>query len=432
MNIENTELEAKPPENEIEDDFGMKNSPGPGKPSEPPVKSDEKPPAKRGGSFLAFLAFLLAVAALALSAWTWWQAQGWGNQAESRAFSEITRLESSDEELSLKINQLRDEVDGLASGDVSAEFDALQRRLQADREQMAEVEQAMQDQMALSRSLQAATTSVQGRLQAAEAAVSGMSTRELDAGGELDLAEVDYLLRLANERLKLFDDPVAADEALEVADMHLAALDNPMYLGVRQDIAAARRALSAVEVPAHLDIASRLDTIQEGIPSLVFLTQETVAVDVVAGEEDGWWAKFKGAFSGLVTVRHSTDEENKRISLEDKDYVRQRIWLQLEISHLALMRRDQQAFRSSLERTAESVDAWFEPGDGSFKEVRGGIDELLALEIEVKVPDITAPWSTLRLLRNTVPSPSAVPTEAPQTEMPEGAMEGGQSGDDQG
>jgi uroporphyrin-3 C-methyltransferase len=431
VNIENTEIEAKTSENDHEDDFGVKSRSGPGKPSEPPVDSNDTPSVKRGGSFLAFLALLLSLAAIALSAWTWWQGQASGSQAESEVFAEIARLESGDKELELKIKQVRDEVDTLASGDVGAEFQALQRRIHTDREQLAGIEQGMQEQMALSRSLQAATSSMQGRLRAAEAAVAGMSTRELDGGGELDLAEVDYLLRLANERLKLFNDPAAADEALEVADMHLAALDNPMYLGVRQDIAAARRELAAVGIPDYLEIANRVDAIQEAIPALVFLEEETPAVVTEREDPDGWWGKISGAFSSLVTVRRSTDQENQRISLEDMDYVRQRLWLQMEISHLALMRRDQDAFRSSLERTMETIDAWFDPAAGSFAEVSGGIDELLALEIKFEVPDITAPWSTLRLLRNAAPS-AAVPVDAPPVEEVVDDAEQKPAGDNEG
>lgn len=407
MNIENTDLEPSSPEKERREDPGVKSGKGPGKPSKPLLpESQEAKPRKKGGGGLAFLAFVLSVAALGLASWTWWQGQDSAGQESAQVYSEISRLESSDDELGLKLKQLRDELDMLASGDVSAEFEALQKRLEADRKQMAEAEQAMQEQLALSRSLQAAATSMQGRLQAAEAAVAGLSTRELDAGGELDLAEVDYLLRLANERLQLFYDPQAADDALEVADMHLAALDNPMYLGVRQDIAAARRELSAIEWPEYLDIANRLDVIQEAVPSLMFPEDEVPAAEAVAPQGDGWWEKTKATFSSLVTVRRSTDQENERISLEDKDYIRQRVWLQLEIAHLALMRRDQAAFRRSLERTQESVNTLFRQDGAPFETVSGGIEALLALEIEVDVPDITAPWNTLRLLRNTAPPPN--------------------------
>ncbi len=266
---------------------------------------------------------------------------------------------------------------------MGAEFKALQDRLAADRAKMAGVEKAIGEQMSLGRSLQAATESMQGRLLATEAALTGMSTRELDAGGELDLAEVDYLLRLANERLKLFSDPVAADQALEVADMHLDALDNPIYLGVRQDIAAARRALAAVDVPDYLKIAGQLDSMQQQIASLPFQGQDPVAKATLEAQGEGWWEKVKGVFSNLVTVRRSTEKENERISLQDKDYIRQRVWLQLEIAHLSLMQRDQQAFRTSLQRIQESLSTWFDQQDATYKGIEQTIKSLSAIEVEV-------------------------------------------------
>jgi uroporphyrin-3 C-methyltransferase len=387
----------------------------------------EKDQPRRSGSALSFLAFIFSLAALAGAGWMWWQDQASTGQEEQRMFTEITRLESSDKELSLKLSQIRDELNSLAAGDVGAEFEAMQKRMEADRSKMDKVEQAINEQLALSRSLQAAADSMHGRLAAAEAAVTGMSTRELDAGGELDIAEVDYLLRLANERLKLFSDPAAADQALEVADMHLAALDNPMYLGVRQDIAAARRELASVKIPDYMEITSHLDSIQEEIASLPFRGATPVTTDSEQAAGDGWWEKVKGVFSGLVTVRRSTEEENKRISLQDKDFIRQRVWLQLEIAHLSLMRRDQAAFRTSLKRVQESLSAWFDADDNSYQTVRQGIDDLMAIEVKVDVPDITAPWSTLRLLRATQirSEPAPVPQQqAPESEPEAEAEEG--------
>jgi uroporphyrin-3 C-methyltransferase len=364
---------------------------------------------------------MIALAALLGTAWMWWQDQASQGLEEARVFKEIARLESNDSEVSLKLSQIRNEVDSLISGDMGAEFDALQKRLETDRSKMADVEQSIREQLALSRSLQAATDSMQGRLLAAEAAVSGMSTRELDAGGELDLAEVDYLLRLANERLKLFSDPTAADQALEVADMHLAAIDNPMYLGVRQDIATARRDLASVEMPDYLEITNELDSIQQSIPGLPFRGEEVVARAAGQVEGESWWEKVKSAFSNLVTVRRSTDQENERISLQDKDFIRQRVWLQLEIAHLSLMRRDQQAFSSSLERVQESMSEWFDPADAGFQSANQNLSELLAIEVQVEVPDITAPWSTLRLLRGSQSGPAppvagGTPVEVPVDE----------------
>ena len=66
------------------------------------------------------------------------------------------------------------------------------------------------------------------------------------SNNRFDIAEIDFLLRVANERLQLFSDPLAADLALQAADVQIEALDDPMYLSVRQRIASSRQALAAV------------------------------------------------------------------------------------------------------------------------------------------------------------------------------------------
>jgi uncharacterized protein HemX len=47
----------------------------------------------------------------------------------------------------------------------------------------------------------------------------------------------------------------------------------------------------------------------------------------------------------------------------------------------------------------ETLSTWFDSEDSAYQSANKGIDELLALEIEVDVPDISAPWATLRLVR---------------------------------
>jgi len=372
---------------------------------------EQKKP-RRGGSALAFLAFVFALAALAGTAWMWWQDRLAQDGSGDQIVAEITRLESADSDLSLELGKIRGEIESMPAIASSTDIAALQQRLESGAAEVNSLGQTISEQLALSRSLQSAAEAMQGRLLAAESTLAGMATAELDAGSELDLAEVDYLLRLANERLKLFSDPAAADAALELADMHLAAMDNPMYLGVRQDIAGARRDLAAVVLPDYFAISNDLDSIQESIASLPFKGEEAVPEQPEQAVEAGWWEKLKGVFSNLVTVRRSTDEENKRVSLEDRDYIRQRLWLQLEIAHLSLMRRDQQAFHNSLARVQETLFTWFDAGSGTYQSVSNSLESLKGLEVEAEIPDISAPWATLRLIREGRARPApAIPAE---------------------
>ena len=387
--------------------------------SRPPKMEAKKESNKnKSGSGLAFLALLISLLALAGAGWIAWQDHIDRSDTEQRAISEVARLESADSELSLKIRQLRDEIEAARAADDGSELDALHQRMTQDRQKLSAFERDLQEQLALSRSLQSAAEAMQSRLVAAEAALSGMSSRELDAGGELDLAEVDYLLRLANERLKLFADPVSADQALEVADMHLAAIDNPIYLGVRRDIAQARQELAQLDMPDSLAIANELDALQQTVSELDFPSDEPPGQQAASVDGESWWDKVKNAFSGLVTVRRSTEQEMDRISIEDMDYVRQRVWLQLEIAHLALMRHDQAAFRHSLERVEESVTSWFDSSDETTTDFLASLGALQVTVIELDVPDITAPWTTLRAVRAGQPRPAPpISAETPEEDQ---------------
>jgi uroporphyrin-3 C-methyltransferase len=396
--------------------------------SESRARSEPEKPRRRG-SFLSFLALILALAAAGGTAWMWWQDASSVGQEEQRMMSEISRLEGSDSTLRLQLEQLRERLQSMPAGASGADLEALERRLETDLGRVEALERSLEEQLTLSRSLQLAGEALQRRLAAAEAALSGLATRQLDAGGDLDLAEVDYLMRLANERLKLFHDPVAADEALHVADQHLAAMQDPIYLSVRQDIAAARQELAAIDAPDYLAVTSELDSVQQAIADLPFKGDEPATVGAAPPQAEGWWSKLKSALAGLVTVRRSTELEAQRISLEDKDYVRQRLWLQLEIAHLALMRRDQKAFRHALDRVGETLVLWFDEGSAAYRGITQRIDDLAAQPIDAAMPDISKPWRTLRELRQDrgqppAGAPPAASTATADEETPPEAADG--------
>jgi uroporphyrin-3 C-methyltransferase len=397
--------------------------------TEPKKQTPEKPLLNQGqqkdrgqesrdrgsGSGLAWLALLVALGAAAGTAWIWWQGQVSGDIAAERMQADIERLEGNDSRLTGQLGELSDSLESLSSISSVDPLAELDDRLAADRAQLLGLQESIGDQVALTRAQQQAVDALHARLLAAEAMLTEVSGRERDARGELDLAEVDYLLRLASERLQLFSDVAAADHALSLADSNLAALDNPAYLGVRQAIANARGDLAAVESPDIPAMAGRLDALQKAVPALPFPATDVPLAPSAPATDDGWWEKLKATFASLVTVRRSTEEENQRIGLLDQDLIRQRVWLQLEAAHLALMRRDQQAFGSALQRAQATSAEWFDPASSAVQSFESSVAQLEGTVIAVAWPDISGPWTQLRLLRSarTVPAPIANPAVAP-------------------
>jgi uroporphyrin-3 C-methyltransferase len=397
VNIEISEIDAAPPDTER------------GSVSEPPAGPT------RGGRALALLALLIALAALAGTAWLWWQGQTSGRTEAEQVAARVGRVDGAVTDLARQVGDLDASLQSLAANAGSRRIDELEGLASRQNEQVAQLQAALQEQQALSRSLQAALEGLHGRLLASEAGLSQLSARELDARGELDLAEVDYLLRLASERLQLFADVAGAEQALALADAHLAALDNPAHLGVRRAIADARSDLAGVDLPDEFAIASELDALQGELPTLPFRQARGGPEPVTEPEGGGWWEKLKSTLSSLVTVRRSAEEEGERVTLQDQDYVRQRAWLQLEVARLALMRREQAAYRDALGRVRQSVGGWLDSTDPAVRDFNTRLQALMAIELVAEWPDISEPWSALRLLspsRPAMPAPGATDAES--------------------
>ena len=232
------------------------------------------------------------------------------------------------------------------------------------------------------------------RLAELDAGLAAVVVRGESPGKSMELAEVEYLLRTANERLLLFGDTRAADRAMLLADEQLATLDDPVYLPVRQAIAGARQDLAEMPSPDHIELTERLGRLQAGIPGLPFPDEADLGTreeePVAEGEEPGIWDRFKATLSGLVTVRRKVPED-ELISIEDKEYVRQGLWLQLETARLALMRQDGQLYRSSLERAELTIEQYLDGDQEPVERALDSLDSLLEADLEVEYPDISEP-----------------------------------------
>jgi uroporphyrin-3 C-methyltransferase len=107
-----------------------------------------------------------------------------------------------------------------------------------------------------------------------------------------------------------------------------------------------------------------------------------------------------------VTVRRSAEGEASRLTLEDKDFLRQGLWMQIESARLALMRHDQGSWDDSLSRARSVLERWFDDSSAEYRSVYGELAELLQLNIAPEMPDISGPWMQLQQLRQARPAPA--------------------------
>jgi len=372
-----------------------------------------KPPSERSGIF-AGVAVMLALAALALSGLLWLEAHDGGDQSGQQLEASLQRLQENQSRQSQALSGLEQRLQGMSAGISQDDIGGLESGIADQATRISSLEEALGNQSNHARSLQQAIDSLQARLRVAESGLAATTPSLDNAPARLDLATVEYLLRLAPERLMLFHDVRAADQALIQADSQLAAMDNPIYIGLRRHIADARQELANTQLPNAIEISARLDDAQNQLASLTFGGESNAAAQSASshGEssqaEAGWWDRLKASLSSLVTVRRSAADSSERLTIEDKDLLRQGLWMQIEGARLALMRNDQASWRDTLARAEQVLERWFDESTSEYIALHGELDALADVSISPELPDISGPWAQLQLIRQTTGQPAGI------------------------
>ncbi len=219
------------------------------------------------------------------------------------------------------------------------------------------------------------------------------------------LAEVEYLLRIGNQRLQLQRDVPTALAALMAADERLQGLADPGYLPVRKALAQEMEALRSAPPVDMSGVALKLATLGNRVDDLPLAGARYVPADERMGERpaagvaEDWREVPKliwGSVKDLVAIRNASNPATPMLPPEQQYFLQQNLRLVLESARLALLQSDPDNYRVSLETARRWVLAHFDQDDAATMSMRDELDALLQKDIRPQLPDISA---SLRLLR---------------------------------
>ncbi|AOS96606.1 Putative uroporphyrinogen-III C-methyltransferase [Microbulbifer aggregans] len=218
------------------------------------------------------------------------------------------------------------------------------------------------------------------------------------------LAEADYLLRLANQRLLLERDSRAALGLLEEVDNILRRVDLPDLYAVRQQLARDITELKLVENIDREGIFLRLRALEEQLlrtdiqPEFDLATRDTSEL-IPEGEssEQGpmtrSWDNFVKFMQDSVRIRDGSIDP-VLLSPQSEARFRQSLRLNMEQAELALLRENGTVFRDSLQRARKLLLDYGIPNHQ--REVLAAeLEELSELDIEVELPSLAGSQSAL-------------------------------------
>ncbi len=222
------------------------------------------------------------------------------------------------------------------------------------------------------------------------------------------LAEIQYLLQMANQRVQLQRDTVTAVAALESADQRLQELADPGFNAVREQIAQEIAALKAVALPDRPGIALALNTLSGRVAELPLESAQPLpefqpentseAADAGFTVED--WKRLPALIwqelRNLVVVRRNDEPVGPMLAPDQQYFLRQNLDLKLHAARLAALQSDHENYRASL----TGADAWlaeyFAADDARVVAMRGELQRLAAIDVRPSLPDVSASLRQLR------------------------------------
>lgn len=210
------------------------------------------------------------------------------------------------------------------------------------------------------------------------------------------LAETGHLLRLANQRLVMTGDPVAAQALLQGADSVLRDLNDPSLHAVRAAVAADVAALRAIGKVDVQGIYLRLAALIEQADKLViFQFQEKTATPAPKAAED-WRARLRKGYeaalsklSNYIIIRRRDVPMQALMDPQWEGLVRQNLRMLLEQSQIALLSGNQALYEASLAQAQQWILHFQDSDTAAAKAIEAQIKQLATLTIQVPPPNIS-------------------------------------------
>lgn len=210
------------------------------------------------------------------------------------------------------------------------------------------------------------------------------------------LAEIEQVLLTAAQQLQLAGNVKAAIIGLESADTRLQRLDKPQFTSLRRAIAADLAKLRAVPSLDEVGASARIEALvarHASWPLASAQSSEAVAPPRAQNRNIGQeiWTELKH----LVQLRRVDGNEAVLLPPDQAYFLRENLRLRLLSARLALMARDQAAYKADLRAASEMLKRYFNTRDAGVVSALKEIHRLSSLDIVTQLPDIDASFAAL-------------------------------------
>ena len=223
------------------------------------------------------------------------------------------------------------------------------------------------------------------------------------------VAEVEYLLTVAQQRLSLERDVPTALAAMQGADSRLRDLGNPNLNSVREQLIKEMNALRNVE---DADISGMVLTISDftsGVEALPLKDFEVPTLndmkiptkeEALAGDWKDVGLSMWGDLVQLVEIKDQEVPNEILFDPEKRFFLYQNLQLELTSAKLSILRRDSGSMKASLARVTELLNGFFDTEAAPVKSMLEQITAMENLDLKPPMPEVTQALNLLKAYKD--------------------------------
>ena len=241
------------------------------------------------------------------------------------------------------------------------------------------------------------------------------------------LAEIEQVLSTASQQLQLAGNVQGAVIALQNADNRLSRSDKPQFIIIRRAIANDLERLKSLPTVDLTGIALRLDSVISQVDSMPLLADEKPAVaasqprasrrapqgasakapagkgsegsDWIADLEEvwhSWTSEMWGEIKQLIRVRNVETSDALLLSPTQAYYARENLKLRLLNARLALLTRNESAFRSDLIAAQDAIAKYFDTRAKQTQTTQALLRQVQASNLSIEMPTLAESLNAVR------------------------------------
>ncbi|HEV2523523.1 MAG TPA: uroporphyrinogen-III C-methyltransferase [Gammaproteobacteria bacterium] len=227
--------------------------------------------------------------------------------------------------------------------------------------------------------------------------IGGLANRLSNDQRTYKVAEIAYLVKMANLRLTTQHDVTSALILLKQANQEINALNDPEMETFREALVKNITDLQAITPVDMEGLSDKLTQLQTDIPTLSILVAPKPNTSILENTphqaQKKWWDRawdnIRASLKQLVVITHQSEDIPAMMTPDQQIYLQENLQLLIMQAQWSALNHNNALYQSSLKQAKDWVNKYYVQNSANTQTFLKSLDDLIALNLSPDFPDLT-------------------------------------------